>query len=346
MSASAIVERQHLHDFQLFYDRLADRRDIVYLFFTGGLLHWVDRCLSWVPEDVNLVLLGAALAPEEKHWVETSSGRPFHHIRLPADDKTVWEFLFETNRRNFGWLDIDCFVLNSGLFREVAAVGEETSANCVWTFPSRTGLDVVRTYFIFLNVEAVKEVRERYGVSPCTYAYSEGRKGRTAPYGRNRLLTPEVVERIATVLPPDSRGRRPPFLTERDYYDTLQVYQLLARSLGYRVHKVRSLTSRSSDEIVHVGKVSYYNWGWEHRRLPENREIFASIAQADFAILGQACERLPAAYRERWREMARELPTLGIPTDRRAVREGVVRSLARVGMGREAAARLMSRLGA
>ena len=81
------------------------------MFFTERLLHWVVNAERHVPRDVNLVLIGSALPDEEQRWLRENLDRPFHNIRLGVDDNTTWEFLFATNRQNFGYLDIDCFVL-------------------------------------------------------------------------------------------------------------------------------------------------------------------------------------------------------------------------------------------
>jgi hypothetical protein len=97
------IESEHLQEFQRFYAALPDKKDIFYMFFTSGLLQWASRAAAFAPPEVNLVLLGSDLQPEEIAWIRDNVYRPVHSIRLRMDDRAVWEFLFETNRHSFGW---------------------------------------------------------------------------------------------------------------------------------------------------------------------------------------------------------------------------------------------------
>ena len=94
----------HRAAFGRFYEGLDDKRDIFYMAFSSNLLHWVKLTTSFIPDRVNLVLVGWDLSADEIEWVKANVNRPFHHIPLAIDDKTVWEFLFEFNRYNFGWV--------------------------------------------------------------------------------------------------------------------------------------------------------------------------------------------------------------------------------------------------
>jgi hypothetical protein len=127
------IESEHLDEFQRFYASLPDKQDIFYMFFTSGLLQWASRTLSFVPEDVNVVLLGSDLQRDEIAWIRENLPRSFHHIRLHVDDKIVWEFLFATNLHNFGWIDVDCFVLQPALFSEMKRIEPKIVANSVWS---------------------------------------------------------------------------------------------------------------------------------------------------------------------------------------------------------------------
>src|SRR5271165_7100103 len=99
------AEREYLAKFLSFYEQLPDKRNIFYVFFSSALLHWVKTILAFIPDRVNIVLIGSQLKQGELEWLRTAQNRPFHHIPMRVDDKTVWEFLFEVNRHNFGWLD-------------------------------------------------------------------------------------------------------------------------------------------------------------------------------------------------------------------------------------------------
>ncbi len=280
------------------------------MFFTSGLLHWVRQSLRLVPPDINVVLLGSALAPEELDWAR-SFARPFHSIELDVDDKTVWEFLFATNRYNFGWLDIDCFVLNPALFYEMVRLAPDSLGNCVFSFASGRDVDVLLTYFLFLNVEAIRAVTARVPVSPCTYTYHRSRAGRKAAYAFAKVLTPEILEILARVIPLDEEGK-PHFFSETRYFDTLQVYQVVAQVLGYKLHKVRSLSWAPSEEAVHIGKASYYRKRWNDPDSPQKREAYARLLQTEYLLLTGAGEELPVRYSELRDELARELAERGL----------------------------------
>src|SRR4051794_18755695 len=205
-------EREHLRAFQAFYENLEDKKDVFYMFFTSGLLHWVTRSESFVPADVNLVLIGSALTDDEQRWVTEHLDRPFHHVDLAVDDITVWDFLFATCEENFGWLDIDCFVLNSQLFTEMADVAPDRSLNCIWAAETGYGFTTAATHFLFMNVDAIKAVAAR-GVRPsaCTYDWTASQ--RLFPQRECYTRVPTRTERklLLQELPADEKGR-PHFL--------------------------------------------------------------------------------------------------------------------------------------
>lgn len=319
---ATLIEEEHLLDFQDFYRRLPDRRAPFFMFFTSGLLHWADCSIRLVPPETNLVVLGSGLDPDESEWLRTRLRRPFHNIDLEVDDKTVWEFLFATTEHDFGWLDVDCFVLNPALFPAMTRIDPGTLANCAFSFRSLGGRDVLLTYFLYLNVEVIRAVSARVPVSPCTYTYEKSRAARIPAYASARTLTPEIIERLAEVLPCDEE-RRPKFLTESRYFDTLQVYQLVANSMGYRLNNIRALDGEASDEVVHVGKVSYYRTRWSDPDSPEKRRIFAFLLQAEYLALSRAPGDFPSRYARLKGELAEELERLGIPADARRIMENL-----------------------
>lgn len=336
---SELIEEEHLEAFQAFYAGLRNKQAIFYSFFTAGLLHWVWHSARLAPADANLVLLGSALDPEEQDWLRRL-GRPFHHIALDVDDKTVWEFLFRTNRHDFGWLDIDCLVLNPALFGEMARIEPDVLANCVFSFRGRDCLDVPLTYFIFLNAGVIRSVTARVPVSPCTYSYRRSRAARRGAYAFARVLTPELIALLAKVLPRGSDGR-PLFLSEDSYYDTLQVYQAAAQALGFRLHKVRPIGwEAASDELVHVGKASYYRTRWDDPDSPEKRHSYALLLQTEYLLLVGIRDQMPARYGQLLEELSNELAILGIPAEPRRIRETLQAMGSGAGLGAGALARV------
>ena len=318
------AERPHLREFGEFYAQLTDRRDIFYMFFAEGLLHWVVNAVRHIPEDVNLVLVGSALPPDEQQFIRENLNRPFHNIRLGVDDNTTWEFLFDTNRHNFGYIDIDCFVLEPKVLADMAQIENTTAVNVAWAYDATPELAVGCTHFVFVNAAVVEAMRSRgLYVSPTNYEW----EGSRLPYLHNRtycrIPTSRQRRQLLSVLPPDDYGRPiPP--GDSDFFDTLVAYQVAAAAAGYRIHRVRHLEHRTqatlagehggrrpwqqdmTDELVHIGGVSYY---WKLFHMPEFRKLYLA---AEYVLLANCADRLPPYYAERLGMLESELGHLGI----------------------------------
>lgn len=327
----ALRERPHLRRFQAFYDRLPDRRNPVYMFFTGGLLHWVRAAERLVPREVNLVLVGSAIPPDERRWIAEHLHRPFHNIELSVDDNTVWEFLFAVNQYNFGYLDIDCFVLEPSIFGEMAAVDPGVALNATWAYRAGTDDEVTIgcSHFVFLNATVIHELRNRCGISPTNYDWRGSVHALTHPRTYCRIPTAKQRRLLLKVLPPDASGRPAP-PGDSPFFDTLVAYQAVAHACGYPTRQVRQLAHRTqavldptaaaaadggriwqqdmSDELVHVGGVSYYH-RWFHS--PALRGLYQA---AEHALLADA-DTLPPSYAARRHRLAGELAHLGIDPD-------------------------------
>jgi hypothetical protein len=340
------IEVEHFSKFQDFYDHLPDRRDLFYMFFSTGLLHWAARASRFVPKDVNLVVLGSGLSPEELAWAQQNIRQPFHHIALRVDDKSAWEFLFEANRHHFGWIDVDCFVLNPGLFHEMAQIAPDVSMNCAWTFPGPNRQDILLTYFIFMNIDAIRAVAREIPITPCTYSYDPAsRGGRTAPHAPYaRVLEPQQIQALGQFLPLDAQGR-PACFSETSFFDTLQVYQFAARSLGYRLHKVRTLNPMvpASRELLHLSKVSYYK-GLRNSTSPKDRWLYKVVLRANYLLLDTMAGQvppLPESYGRLREELRAELQRLKVPVDPTSLREDLEAEMALIGVDASAISRVL-----
>jgi len=345
------AERAHLREFAAFRERLGDRPDPYFMFFTSGLMHWALGAASFVPADVNLVLLGSALDADELRWLQTAQDRPFHHIRLAVDDVTAWEYLFATNRDGFGWLDIDCFVLQPGLFHELADIDPARSMNCVWSWDPGFGFRVANTHLLYINSGVARAVAER-GLPASPGAYNWAGSPRHYPARTCFMRVPTDAERrlLLTQLPADQTGR--PVFLEADYYNTLVVYQLVARALGYPIHQVRALARRCgtptdaentdpahwpedmSDELFHLFGVSYYR---NYEFAPGIRALYLA---ADHILLENTAGVLPPRYAARRDAVAAELASVGLSPQ--AARERFRRHLIEArGLSEHAAARVL-----
>lgn len=320
---NAQVLARHREQFRQFYRGLSDRQDIYFMFFSRGLLHWVTKSLSYVPDHVNLVLLGTDLPDDEQDWISRNLKRPFHNIGIRVNDKIAWKFLFDVNEFNFGWLDIDCLVLNSDLFDEMRTIAGRDILNGTWWFDSDFGFELSATYFMFFNAQAIQALRAARVVhSPNCYA---SHTMSCPPFGQNYYsepLTRRARRQLLRVVPPDADGNPCPPARE-DHFETTVVPQLMGRSLGFGARHVRNLRRQAwnfmgyeelSDEVVHIGAVSYASVLSEFRRPTGYAETELRYLLADNVALGDG-SRLPASYGPKRELITAELARAGLTPD-------------------------------
>jgi len=315
-------ESAHLARFRRFYQCLGDKRDIFYLFFSEGLLHWVRKSLSYIPAGTNVVLLGSALPDDEVAWLHEHAGRPFHHVRLRIDDLIAWEFLFAVNEASFGWVDSDCLVLNPGLFGELARIDPGTSVNCAWSWDSGFGFPIANTFFMFVNAQVISALRQRrIDVTPSSYNYAitnQNIPGRTCYV---RRPTRAQLTQLGTIVPPGRHGR-PDTPKGMAYFDTTVLYQMLARSCGYPISQVRDLAGfghlqgrpvadESSDELLHIGAISKADVLDEFSTHFHSQDVYLRYLVAEYLVLDGATT-LPARYAERLAKVTAALGREGL----------------------------------
>jgi hypothetical protein len=313
-------ERKYFADFSRFHASLEKTDGIFYLFFTERLLHWALKALDFVPPDVHVVLVGSNLGSKEVAWIRDHVDRPFHHIPLRIDDKTMWEFLFAVSRESFGWLDIDCFVANPRLFEEMTRLDAVVSMNCVWSFKGAGGVDVMCTHFLFVNREVLRAVQRQVRVSPCTHNYEGSNMGR-GQFSFSKVPTRKQLRLLSRVLPLDTGGRPvyPSDVEERfglRCFDTLVLYQLVAQALGYRLNKVRPLNGTPetagyvSDELFHVNAASWYELLRGDGGIFQ--EHYRRMVQLNYFLLTERGDKFPPSYRLLLEKAGAELARLEI----------------------------------
>jgi len=278
------------------------------MFITSGMLHWLIKSLQYVPSHVNIVIIGAELTEEEKQWIAANSNRPFHSVDRYMDDKELWEYLFLINRSDFGWLDVDCLVINPQLFSDITGIAETTAIQGLWSYPlasitpcppSDATLRLLRTFFLYINNTALRKITSSLTISPCAYTDIPSTIGRgsSSTYFRHRyencILSDAHKNILSRILPRDHAGTLIYPVRNVDnqdiiFFDTLVLYQLLATEFGYTMNYVRDLETYStadryySNEAIHVGEISWY------RSIPI---IAASAEQADNGFFGHSMER-------------------------------------------------------
>ncbi|MEM7584689.1 MAG: hypothetical protein AAF560_14965 [Acidobacteriota bacterium] len=316
-------ERPLRDDFKSFYNRLPDRRNALFMFFTGNLLHWVVRACKFVPQHVNLVLLGSDLSPDELGWLEANNPRPFHHISERIDDNTALDLIFEHAEHDFGWLHIDCFVLNPRLFDDMRRLPDDVAINCIWTQPGFNDLATLHSAFVFFNYRVLATLRQQgIEVYPGAFHYQGTASGRTETHRPlfSRIPNDRHLELLSQVLPMDSTGL-PRYPKGCDYFQVLVLYQLVANALGYRLQQVRSLVrdgSGSADsfssEIIHANGAATYQK--RHEAKADIARFYPLHLQVDYALLLAAGADLPTQYNELRANLEAALARLGLPLEK------------------------------
>lgn len=278
-------ELVHRQEFTEFYNSLQLDADPVYVFFTCGLLHWLTKAEQFVPPEVNLVLIGSGLTPQEVKHLREHVNRPTHVIRPRVDDATVWEWLFEVNRTNFGWLDVDCIVLNPRLFNEMRNLPDDVAMNGCWL--NYQGWAFLATHFIHINQRAIAGVKATVpGVSPRNYFV---------------LGEPELRMRVANLLSDTELALARQVGPLKRGFDTLQFYQLACLASGYKLGTIRKLnddpmfSNFCSEELLHLGGASYYLRQFLSGKGPSNYSLILR-AVVDYLLLDAAGPDLPQSY--------------------------------------------------
>ena len=308
--------KKELHRFEKFYHSLSNTDKLFYVFFTTDLLFWVKKTLSFIPDNVNMVLIGAGLKDYEIKWLNSNWHGPIYYIEEYCDDREIWELLFRVNKKNFGWLDIDCFVLNSNLFDEISEIENDVAINCIWSHCDKnSNYEFLNTYFLFININILNEIRKQYSdITPYTYIYKEKD---SVPFTESRILQNEHLEIIQQYFADDT------YPEGVGFFDTLLVYQMIAEYKGYKLKKIREMNfdNYSSYEIIHVGggcifsspmynNIEKYTISFMKNERMLGKRIMCYIQT--YMVLNQVLELLPEQYEERKKVILKEITATGI----------------------------------
>ncbi|CAM4432630.1 hypothetical protein [Paenibacillus tarimensis] len=324
----AFYANQHLREiedfrtFEAFYEALADKHRIYYMFFSTGLLQWVRKALQLIPENVNVVLIGAGLVPAEKDWLRSQSGRPAVFLEQAYTDHTIWDFLFRVNRRSFGWIDIDSFVFNPGILADLAERAERSDIviSAAWSYsPANTivnkqGAELLpefaNTFLLFVHYEAVSTLRSLLDISPRPYLISQSTEA--AALSPHRALLERTHEELLHHLygPCSTSSGSEPYPVEAAvhggvevrFIDTLVLFQLFAYYHGFSIAKLPDSRRGQGVSAYHIGGASYYkNYvDAKHNLVSEKEHIqqrkYRRALLMDYCLLTQG-EDLPAPYK-------------------------------------------------
>jgi len=323
---TARLERPDRRRFQEFYNNLENKSDIYYLFVRKGLLHWLAKQMEFVPDETNIVIIGTAMTQEEQAWIRENIKRPFFHAELEIDHNSAWEFLFETNQHNFGWLEIGCFVNNSTLFGELAKIEDDVAFNCVYTHTERHRRTFME-FLLFVNIRAIRAVQaKKIKVSPSRHSY-DGKVRREhchayhrVPRGRDRTLLRNILREEAGAAAKGLRGQIGSQKVFELYFFIGHLFYLYAQPLGFRIKRVRHLTAPThvnyynffSDEVIMPLHISRYEVVYPENG-PKFKTDFDITLQAEYMVLRSMVSKLPPAYAKRLWDLEVKILGRGLP---------------------------------
>ena len=198
------VEAEHRAEFCRFYAGLAEK-ECWFMFFTSGLLNIVTAALRFIPETQPVVLIGSGLSSAEITWLSsTHANRPLHVIPIVVDDKTIWEFLFSVADHDFGWIDIDCFVLADDLLTGMRDPASGGALRGPFMFKPRP---ILRTHLLWIEIDVVRKLQDIVPTSPTTYSYVLTQAQRYPEHSFCRMIQPLHLQYIGKVLELDPSGR-------------------------------------------------------------------------------------------------------------------------------------------
>jgi hypothetical protein len=218
--------------------------------------------------------------------------------------------LFLCNEFHFGWIDIDCFVFEENILKELSDIDEKTAINAIWSYDdTNSGLTLSNTFIVFVNIDIIKKIMQKgINISPYPSKSMLPHKHETITLEN---MKPEVIDIVKTVCKLDDDGYPLMIKIEKNgktfrktFYDTLIAYQYIAYANGYRINKIRDLNYEAADsevspdriskEIAHIGGVSYYKKFFANSNQFDGP--FVGLLFIDYLILKDQINILPRKY--------------------------------------------------
>lgn len=268
--------------FNKYYKSLSNKKDIFYIYFTSGMLMFLAEALCYLPSCSNIVLLASDLEEDEVEYIKRKCLCEFYYFgNHNMDDREVWHILFEVNQNHFGWIDVDCFVNNNQALNTISKISFDTAINGYSSILAWENVYVLRTYFIFINIDIAKNLQ----VSPYMYRY---------PFqtddGRGAFMVPEqhisMLEKIIPI------GK---YYAGLDHFDTTIYYQVFALCNNYKLFNIHGNHTEImfDEDVFHLGRSSLIS-------LLKKDQIKQEYITSSFynAIVLYVSKRLLDKYRE------------------------------------------------
>lgn len=148
-----------------------------FIVLTPGSLHLAEKCLSFIPSHIEIILLLNGLDRWEESWVRSHLNVTDIIALRTANKKfiehgKIFDLIIDNYQKPFGILDFDCFVLNPSIFDLVTSLDSNSMLNAL--FLRATGIiEVPGTFFMFINSPLILRIKNKYHVNSRIVKYEE-----------------------------------------------------------------------------------------------------------------------------------------------------------------------------
>ena len=241
--------------FRQFYSSLKGGSPRFYIYFSTGLMFWFFKCKSFLPSNLQIIVIAAGLNQDEKIALEQYCNDSKFYIDKPCTDRDIWKLLFDINTTPYGWIDIDCFIFDASVFNSMTKLKDSTFANSYQTAKKGgSDFEVLLTPFLYINTSACAEIQKQIpDLTPYCYSYESCYQNI-----ESRVIPPEWYPRIEKILPLNTYLYDEPNLLWPPFFDTLQLYQIMAMTMGYIVDTI--MTEKAGAEVLHLGGSTLYSF--------------------------------------------------------------------------------------
>lgn len=225
------------------FEDLSGIRSPYFVVAIPGCLHLLERCLKYIPEDVNLVLILNGLEGWEKEWViKNLKVAKIIAIEKMLKHGVILDLILDHITDAFGILDYDCYVFDPSYFSRLRALNNQTMI-CALYASEDPKLQVAypQTFIMYINTPVVNALRRKYKVSVNLREHSQ-----LSGQAKKKLAAIGIDEKT---FPEEFLGKK--------YFDTFRALISLGVADGLGVHFLEKFDfSSSMGKVFHVGSVS------------------------------------------------------------------------------------------
>ncbi len=256
--------------------------DVLGLTFRSGAVHFAAKALEFVPRDLTVLLVGSYLSQAEVDFL-SATGRPVFTFDQPFDNELFYEMLMDNTSGAFGWVDADCFVLNSAIWGELfAPMPNDVGAHAAFTYDPH---GFAKTPLVVWG-RAARERLKAEGTTLNSYAPEPTNLGRASPYAISRILRDDHYRYLEQMLGVGSDNELNPHDGLLDIFDNLRTVSTVRRHLtegwfgpevrrvgwlidtpmmaeivlrvnGFKTKRLIANNKQISYDIIHAGASSY-----------------------------------------------------------------------------------------